>query len=64
MYFETVDCATVKPSREIPIEADEERPIKYVWPDPPRQLAAQYVELMAENNHLRFKPPARHNTIA
>jgi hypothetical protein len=25
---------------------------------------AQYVELMAENNHLRFEPPARHNTIA
>jgi len=24
----------------------------------------QYVELMAENNHLRFKPPARLNAIA
>jgi hypothetical protein len=50
--------------REMPIEADEDRPIKCVWPDPPRRLAAQYVELMAENNHLRFEPPARHNTIA
>jgi len=42
--------------REMPIEADEDHPIKCVWPDPPRRLAAQYVELMAENNHLRFKP--------
>jgi DNA invertase Pin-like site-specific DNA recombinase len=42
----------------------EDRPIKCVWPDPARRLAAQYVELMAENNHLRFKPPAGHNTIA
>ena len=46
------------------MEADKKRPIKGVWPDPPRQLAAQYVELMAENNHLRFKPPARLNAIA
>jgi hypothetical protein len=43
----------------MPIEADEDHPIKCVWPDPPRRLAAQYVELMAENNHLRFEPPAR-----
>jgi hypothetical protein len=43
--------------REIPIEADEDRPIKCVGPDPLRRLAAQYVELMAENNHLRFSRP-------
>jgi len=41
----------------MPIEADEDRPLECVWPDPPRRLAAQYVELMAENNRLRFKPP-------
>ncbi len=50
--------------REIPIEADEQRPIKCVGPNPPRRLAAHYVELMAENKQLGFKPPARRKTIA
>jgi hypothetical protein len=62
--FRANDRDGIADIREMPIEADEDGPIKCVWPDPLRGLAAQYVELMAENNHLRFKPPARHNTIA
>jgi hypothetical protein len=54
--FRANDCDRICDIREIPIEADQERPIKCIWPDSPRRLAVQYVELMAENNHFRFKP--------
>jgi len=49
--------------REMPIEADEDHPIKCVWPDPPRRLAAQYVERRRTITSAS-SPPARHKTIA
>ena len=38
--------------------------LKCDWPDRRRRPATQYVELIAENNHLCFESPARHNAIA
>ena len=50
--------------REKSMESDEDRPIQSVWPDSFRQLTAQNIELMAENNHLRFKSSPRHKIMS